>query len=576
LRQKFLASHDFRLLIVHKKDEDIQNNIYKAIEAIDNSQSKTNIYFSSGKKQGKLGFLFPGQGSQYTDMGKDLVSVFPEALKALEQATDIFSHENNENSSELKPLNQYIFPPPTHLQTKTESEDQLRKTNIAQPAIGAISLGMINILKRFGIKPEITCGHSFGELSALCSADWMNEESFLSLSAARGKYMADAGLNKDSDPGSMLAVQTSIKDIEALIKDEKLDLILANRNSEKQGVLSGATNEILRAQKICKQKKLRAVKLPVAAAFHSKLIQNAVTPFKKYLSSKIFSPTPVDVLSNTTGKPYAKKESEIKKILGNQLVNPVNFVENIEGMLDKKVSVFLEVGPKAVLTGLTKSILKEHDITAISLDKSSGINSGIEDLAHALCMIASKGFAIDLSPWEDAAKKVIPKKMKVQICGANLKPKNRCSIPKSKPKIEPTHKQTFNENRSALKGSDMTYQNAQQNNIDNLASPSYEAMKMVQKGLEAMQQLQTQTANAHEKFLETQAQASKTLASMMEQTRNFASGATATPITPETVITEHITTESMPRSDSISISNSSISTGNPVNFATTLKRICSI
>ncbi|MCK4767151.1 MAG: SDR family NAD(P)-dependent oxidoreductase, partial [Desulfobacula sp.] len=519
-RQNFSPRHDFRLLIVHRRDDDIQKNLTDAKESIDTGKSQSNIYFSSEKKEGKLGFLFPGQGSQYTGMGKDLVSIFPEALEALEQATDIFSRTNNK-PSKFKPLHNYIFPPPPHLQTKTKSEEALRQTDIAQPAIGAVSLAMIKVLKRFGIKPAITCGHSFGELSALCSAGWMDEKSFLFLAAARGKYMAAAGSHQDGDSGSMLAVQAPLEDIEALVKNEKLDLILANKNSKTQGVLSGSTNEILRAKKICKQKKLRAVKLPVAAAFHSRLVQNAVTPFKKDLSSKIFSPTPVDVLSNTTGKPYVRKEHDIKKILGNQLISPINFVENIECMLDKNVSTFIEIGPKAVLTGLVKSILQKNDITAISLDASSGKKSGIEDLAHVLCMIASRGFAVDLTPWEDAAKKPAPKKIKIHLSGANPKPKNKSSIPKSKP----SQKQAVNKNRSVLKGSDMTSQNTQKNDNNNLSSPATEAMKMVQKGLEAMQQLQTQTARAHEKFLETQAQASKTLASMMEQTRNLASPA---------------------------------------------------
>ncbi len=565
-RQNFSAGHDFRLLIVHKKNDDIQKNLKKAKESIDTGRSQPNIYFSSGEesngKSKKLGFLFPGQGSQYIGMGKDLVSLFPEALEALELAADIFSKENN-TASEDKPLNEYIFPPPPHLQTKTNSEDQLRRTDIAQPAIGALSLAMIKVLKRFGITPQITCGHSFGELSALCSADWMDEESFLKLAAVRGKYMATAGSNPDGDSGSMLAVQASLEDIEVLIKEEKLDLILANRNSKTQGVLSGSTKEILRAKEICKQKKLRVVKLPVAAAFHSQLVQDAVTPFKKDLSSKTFSPTPIDVLSNTTGKPYEKKDSEIKKTLGNQLINPVNFVGNIEGMLDKNVSTFIEVGPKAVLTGLIKPVLREKNITAISLDASSGKKSGIEDLAHTLCMIASKGFAIDLTPWEDAAKKPAPKKMKIQLTGANPKPKNRCSIPKSKPEPEPSQEQTFNKNRSFLKGSDMTSQNRQKPNANknddsNLALPAYEAMKMVQKGLEAMQQLQTQTARAHEKFLETQAQASKTLAGMMEQTRNLSLNTPITHSAPAPVMTtEHMPESVRPENNDIPVSQNS-------------------
>jgi acyl transferase domain-containing protein/3-hydroxymyristoyl/3-hydroxydecanoyl-(acyl carrier protein) dehydratase/NADP-dependent 3-hydroxy acid dehydrogenase YdfG len=551
----FSSDHNFRLLIVHKIDDDIINNLENATACIDGVNPHSNIYFSSEKQKGKLAFLFPGQGSQYTGMGKDLFSVFPEALQALEQAEKSFDTVNYSKSGD-KPeyklaenslLHDYIFPAPAHILSKSESEDQLRQTDIAQPAIGSVSLAMVNVLKRFGITPNITCGHSFGELSALYSAGWINEDSFCELAAARGRHMASAN-DKDMDAGSMLAVNSPLKEIKKLLKEENLDLILANKNSRTQGVLSGPTKEILRAKKICRHKKITAVKLPVAAAFHTKLVQNAVKPFKKDLSDKIFSPVSIDVFSNTTGKPYSKKESEIKKTLGNQLVNPVNFIDNIQGMVDESVSLFIEVGPKSVLTGLTKSILKDNDICAISMDKSAdkkyaGNNSGIKDLAHVLCMVASKGFPVDLTLWEDSVNKPDVKKLKIPLSGANPKPKNRCSIPKTKqipaqinrqninkhrqsknPDLKPKNKEPFNSNRSNFKGLDMTLQNTPKHDGQNLNLPAYESMKMVQQGLEAMQQLQTQTAHAHEKFLETQAQASKTLANMMEQTRNFAFG----------------------------------------------------
>ncbi|MCP3874531.1 MAG: SDR family NAD(P)-dependent oxidoreductase [Desulfobacteraceae bacterium] len=545
-RQNFSVEHSYRLLMVHKKEDNIHNNTDKAFECIESGSSQHNVCFSSGSPKGKIGFLFPGQGSQYTGMGKDLISAFPEAMEALENASDIFWVGKNKQKD--KPLQDYIFPPPTHLQSKKDSEDQLRDTDIAQPSIGAISLGMVNVLKRFGVTPEITCGHSFGELCALYSAGWIDEDSFFQLAAARGKYMA-AAKSKDGDSGSMLAVRASLEEIETLIKKEKLDLILANRNSRNQGVLSGSTEEINRAIKICKQKRIRAIKLPVAAAFHSKLVKNAVTPFKEKLNSKTFSSTGINVLSNTTGTFYGKKESDIRQILGDQLISPVHFVDNIEKMLENNVTTFIEVGPKAVLTGLTHSILKDNNITAISLDASSGKKSGIEDLAHALCMIASKGFFVDIALWEDAVKKPTAKKMKVQLSGANQKPKKNSSVlisntKPAKQKIDPeSSKETLSknikpkesrtidsipkpkatavsQNRSALKGSDMTFQNTPKNKPMN--SPAYDAMKMVQKGLETMQQIQTQTAQAHEKFLDTQAQASKTLASMLEQTRNLA------------------------------------------------------
>ncbi|MCP4723334.1 MAG: acyltransferase domain-containing protein, partial [Desulfobacteraceae bacterium] len=532
-RQNFSCDDEFRLLIVLKKEDDHNELIEKALLAItDETVSHGSIFFATGKPKGKLGFLFPGQGSQYTQMAKTLSSVFPEAMEAISLAQSCFQKENPDKP---KPLIDYIFPPPKHLQAKTKSEEDLRQTNIAQPALGAICLGMTQVLKRFKVAPTMTCGHSFGELSALYAAGWIDKAVFLQLAAARGKYMAAVG-KENTDSGSMLAVQAPIKDIEALIADENLDLVLANKNSPAQGVLSGRTHEIDKAKKLCKQKKMRAIKLPVAAAFHSELVEGAATPFKDYIANKQVSPTKIDVLSNTTGFPYPGGQDQIKDILGNQLMHPVNFIGNIEQMCKNGVSTFVEIGPKAVLTGLLKSILKEKNITALSLDSSAGKKSGLEDLARVLCMIAANGFFVDLTQWEEKVKQPRAKKMKVMLSGANPKPikKPDTVFPKTPPATdEPSmvKQPRPDSDRPAIQGSDMRSPDAlQQNQPTTTTAPSSEAIHLVQKGLEAMQQLQSQTARAHEKFLETQAQASKTLAGMMEQTREFVSNVPASSI----------------------------------------------
>ncbi len=537
-RQNFSCEDEFRLLIVVNKTDDLFALIERALLTIEQDTiSHGPVFFVPGKPAGKLGFIFPGQGSQYTHMGKTLASVFPEAMEAISLAQSCFQGKNNKSD---KALVDYIFSPPKHIEATTASEDALRKTDIAQPALGAICLGMAEILKRFKVEPAMTCGHSFGELSALCAAGWIDKKNFLTLAAARGKYMAAAGRN-NTDSGSMLAVQAPIKEIEALITDENLDLVLANKNSHTQGVLSGSTQEIDRAKILCKQKKMRAIKLPVAAAFHSKLVEKAATPFKACIANKQISPTQIDVLSNTTGAPYPREPDQIKDILGNHLMHPVNFIENIEQMNKNGVSTFVEIGPKSVLTGLVKSILKEKEITALSLDASVGKRSGLEDLAQVICTIAAKGFLVDLTQWEERAEKPVTKKMRVMLSGANPKPLRKPDTlpPKTPQKTNepPMEEQTRPEPvrsepdkskshgpqsyRPDLKGSDMRSPEALQENQSAATAPTSEAIHLVQKGLEAMQQLQSQTAHAHEKFLETQTQASKTLAGMMEQTREF-------------------------------------------------------
>ena len=420
-RKAFDHTREARLLMVVKAGDDLKELFQTARTLIQNREPvKAPIFFNQGPAKGKLGFIFPGQGSQYTDMGRDLFSVFPEAMDALESAQAAFKGQNPKAGD--KGLNDFIFPLPPHAQAKKQAEEALRETDVAQPGIGAVSLAMTRILGRFGITPDMTCGHSFGELPALHAAGWMDEKTLLDLSVARGFHMA-APKREGRDAGSMLAVKAELSKIEEVIREEKLDLILANRNTPSQGVLSGSTEEIDRAAKLLRKHKMRGIKLPVAAAFHSSLVEDAATPFKGFLEDQPLSPTKTPVFSNTTGAPYSQDLKEIQMTLGNQLVHPVNFIGNIENMWDQEVRTFVEVGPKTVLTGLAKAILTDKSPGLIPVDGSAGKKSGLEDLAVALCQIAAQGHAVNLAQWEEEVDRPAPHKMTLMLTGANPVPK---------------------------------------------------------------------------------------------------------------------------------------------------------
>ena len=318
----------------------------------------------------KVVALFSGQGSQYVGMGKEVANAFPPLLKSFEQIDAAF-----EKTGEQK-LSKTIFPIPVFNKAAQKAQQiNLTKTQNAQPAIGMLSMGFYKILQQSGFKPDFTAGHSFGELTALWAAGVYNDATFLALAKARGEAMA--ATNPNAETGTMLAVKASLAKVEKAISALE-GVTIANVNSTNQVILGGGNAAIEKATTTLKSNGFTVIPLPVSAAFHTEFVGHAQKPFAAFVDNQSFNSPQIPVYSNTTSTVYPNDVATIKNILQGHILKPVLFKNQIENMYQGGGRIFVEFGPKGVLTNLVKDILKGQDFHAVALNPNARKNSDLQ------------------------------------------------------------------------------------------------------------------------------------------------------------------------------------------------------
>jgi [acyl-carrier-protein] S-malonyltransferase len=295
----------------------------------------------------KAAMLFPGQGSQYVGMGKDLVDSFPRAAELYQQADDTLG----------LPLSRISF---------EGDAETLTATKNAQPAILIHSVAVMRILaEEGGLGPAITAGHSLGEYSALVAAGVVDAMDALRIVRKRGELMYDAGTR---EPGTMAAIiGMEYPELDAVCREAAggETVVVANINSPGQLVISGGVAAVERAMELAGERGARkVVRLNVSGAFHSPLMSPAGRELVAYIKGFPFRDASVGVVTNADAKVVTRAD-EIVDALGRQLTSPVRWADSMSVLCAQWSGPILEVGPGKVLAGLLKRIDASRPVQSI-------------------------------------------------------------------------------------------------------------------------------------------------------------------------------------------------------------------
>lgn len=284
----------------------------------------------------KIAFVFPGQGAQYTGMGKDFYENF-------DRAKEVFAVANKVSGMSMEEL---IF----------QENEKLHITKYTQVAMLTVELAILKVLQEKGIRSEVNAGLSLGEYGALVASGVMSVHDALELVVKRGAFMQEAV----PEGGAMTAVMGLSNDvIEKVCRETEGIVSVANYNCPGQTVITGEADAVNRAAESLKAAGAkRCIPLKVSGPFHSKMLEEAGKKLAEELEKAEIQEIEVPYITNVTAD-YVTDKTQVKDLLEQQISSSVRWQQSVERMVQDGVDTFIEIGPKKTLTGFLKKIAPE-------------------------------------------------------------------------------------------------------------------------------------------------------------------------------------------------------------------------
>ena len=344
--------------------------------------------FTPNEIKPKVCFMFPGQGSQYVDMMKDLASKYKVVQDTFDEAdrllTDIIGQT----------LTETLWSKPGESKEQiAEREAAIKRTEMTQPAVLTADIAMMRLLSSFGIKPDVVMGHSLGEYAAAVAAGIFDFENGLKAVCTRGKVMSEI---KVEDNGKMASIAAPVERVEPELARISGYVAVANKNCPTQTVIAGASKSVDDAIKMFTDMGIQAVQIPVSHAFHSAIVRPAMPQYRAFLDTLKFNAPTMPITTNVTAEFYPSDTEKIKDLMVTQISHSVEWIKQLKTTYDSGVRLFVECGPKRVLSALaTNTLSDKKDIKVMASNHPK--KGGIVEFNDLFANLISSGIGVDFT-----------------------------------------------------------------------------------------------------------------------------------------------------------------------------------